>query len=1238
MNNLYNNFTNLYPVSKTLRFELIPQGKTLERMKEKNIIESEEHRNESYKKAKNMIDTFHKKFIDDCLINFSFDKNLLSKYYELSNKKDRNQDEFEEVKFKLREEISKCFTQNPEYKKIFGKEIITEILPTFYSEKEDLAVLDEFSKFTTYFNGFSENRKNMYVSDEKSTSIAYRMINENLPIFISNINMFTKLKKVFDDETFKEIYNNLEEILQVNKLDEMFELDYFNDVLTQKGIDIYNQVIGGYSKSDGVKIKGINEYINEFKQNNPKNNTIFKLDMLYKQILSERDTASFVIEKTEDDQSLLNEIKDLSIKLNKKVFEKKHSLKELLINISNYDLGKIYIRNDLSITEISQFLYSDWSVIFGGIKNAYDCKFGAPVNAKQEENKKKYLKSQRFISLDYINNCTKGVDGFVEVEKYFSENCVLKENGEKVDIFDNITNKYNEINELINNRYPLEKNLKEDRQNIALIKEYLDALKQLQLLVKKLITVRYEADYEKDGKFYESLSEFWDEMNEITHVYNKARNYLTGKTYSTNKIKLNFNNPTLLNGWDVNKEQDNKCVILRKNGLFYLAIMDKDFKGVLETNDEETGNCYEKMNYKLLPGANKMLPKVFFADKNADIFKPSYELLMKYGEGRHKKGANFDLRFCHELIDYFKECINKHPDWKNFKFKFSETNSYKDISEFYKEVEQQGYKITYSKISEDDINELVEDGNLYLFQIYNKDFSKYSHGKPNLHTLYWKMLFSENNLKDVVYKLNGEAEIFYRRASIQKNITHPKNEKINNKNRNNPNKQSIFEYDLIKDKRFTEDKFLFHVPITLNFKSIGISNINEEVNKAIKNSNENYIIGIDRGERHLLYLVLINKNGEIVEQYSLNSIINENQNVRYETNYHELLDYKEKEREKARESWQSIENIKNLKEGYLSQVINKITDLMIKYNAIVVLEDLNFGFMRGRQKFEKQVYQKFEKMLIDKLNYLAKKDIDENKQGGLLKAYQLTNKFDSFKKLGKQSGVLYYIPAWNTSKMDPATGFVNLFYLRYENVEKSKDFVRKIDDIRYNDQKGYFEFDIDYKKFTAKADGTRTKWTLCSYGSRIYSYRNRDKNSQWDSKEVDITNEFKTLFEKNNINFKCKKDIKDEILKIEEKVFWEDFIRLFKLMVQIRNSEIKSEKDYIISPIMDENGLFFDSRLNKEKMPKNADANGAYNIARKGLWIIEQIKNTPDDKLKKVKLAISNKDWLNFAQKEKYED
>jgi CRISPR-associated protein Cpf1 len=209
----------------------------------------------------------------------------------------------------------------------------------------------------------------------------------------------------------------------------------------------------------------------------------------------------------------------------------------------------------------------------------------------------------------------------------------------------------------------------------------------------------------------------------------------------------------------VNKEPDNTAIILRKDNLYYLGIIDKESNRVFQNlpagNDEAP--CYEKMVYKLLPGANKMLPKVFFSKSRIEEFSPSEKLMENYEKETHKKGENFNLRDCHQLIDFFKASIDRHEDWKNFNFKFSPTPSYVDLSGFYREVEHQGYKISFHKISESFINNLVDEGKLYLFQIYNKDFSPYSKGMPNLHTLYWKMLFDEANLKDVVYKLNGQA-------------------------------------------------------------------------------------------------------------------------------------------------------------------------------------------------------------------------------------------------------------------------------------------------------------------------------------------------------------------------------------------------------------------------------------------------------------------------------------------------
>lgn len=500
-----------------------------------------------------------------------------------------------------------------------------------------------------------------------------------------------------------------------------------------------------------------------------------------------------------------------------------------------------------------------------------------------------------------------------------------------------------------------------------------------------------------------------------------------------------------------------------------------------------------------------------------------------------------------------------------------------------------------------------------------------------MHTLYWQMLFDERNLNDGVYQLNGQAEVFFRKKSLNyTKPTHPANQAIANKNPFKKKDKSEFTYDLIKDKRFTMDKFLFHVPITINFKSSKTYDIDAKVRQWLQKADDVHIIGIDRGERHLLYLTVIDCKGNIKEQMSLNTIENEYNGNTYAFDYHKRLDEKEKERDAAKKSWKTVENIKELKEGYLSQAIHKITQLMLKYNAIIVLEDLNMGFMRGRQKVEKQVYQKFEKMLIDKLNYLADKKKDPSEMGGVLNAYQLTSKFESFTKLGRQSGFLFYIPAWNTSKIDPVTGFVNLFDTKYKSIDETKKFFDKFKSISYNKNKDWFEFSFDYNDFTSKAEGTKTEWTVCTNGERIENFRNGETSNRWDGRTINLSQEFKTLFDGYGIDFT--KDLQNSICSQSEKGFFEQLLRLFKLTVQMRNSISNTEIDYLISPVCDKKGVFYDSREDRKDLPNNADANGAYNIARKGLMILNHIKQSSDPS-KKQEYNLTNKAWLNFVQK-----
>lgn len=1246
-------FSGLYQLSKTLRFELKPIGKTMDTINNNDLLGEDHHRAESYVKVKQIIDDFHKAHIENSLSNFKLQfedemkKNSLSEffnYYQLYNKDELRVENLKTIQNNLRKQIAIQLTKGEAFKRLFGKELIKEDLVNFVKTIEDRQLVEEFQNYTTYFTGFHKNRKNMYSSEEKSTAIAYRLINENLPKFVDNMLTFKKVAITPVSNIFLKLYSDFEEYLDVESISEIFNLSYYNVVLTQSQIDIYNYIIGGLPEKEGQqKIQGLNEYINLYnQQQKDKSARLPKLKPLFKQILSDRNAISWLPEEFNNDNEVLENIEKCYQDFTDNIFEDRvgehRSLKSLMLGLKDFDLHKIYIRNDLQLTDISKQMFGDWNIIQRAVEA--DFERNNPLKSKEnaekyDERKQKYVKSLCGLSIGFINECLSalGEPYNKQVEDYFAtlgaKNNVTEQ---KENLFAQIANAYTDIKELLNTAYPDNKSLSRDNVAVEKIKMLLDAIKELQWFVKPLLGKGDEV--EKDERFYGEFSSLWEQLNAITPLYNKVRNYMTRKPYLTEKIKLNFENSTLMDGWDMNKERDNTTIILRKNGVYYLGIIHKKFNKVFDIQNLKTdGECFEKMEYKLLPGANKMLPKVFFSKSRIDEFKPSKSLLENYEKETHKKGANFNIDDCHALIDFFKTSINRHEDWKNFDFHFSDTRSYEDLSGFYREVESQGYKITFRNVSETYVNQLVDDGKLYLFQIYNKDFSTYSKGTPNMHTLYWKMLFDEQNLKDVVYKLNGQAEVFFRK-SIMPYVkpTHPANMPIDNKNPENQKRQSVFKYDLIKNRRYTMDKFQFNVPITINFKSAGTNNINLTVNEYLNKSTATYIIGIDRGERHLLYLSLIDMQGNVKQQLSLNEIVNEYNGNTYRTNYHKLLDTRENDRDKARKNWQTIDNIKELKEGYLSQVIHKIAQLVVEYNAIVVLEDLNLGFMRGRQKVEKQVYQKFEQMLIDKFNYLVDKKKDPTENGGVLHALQLTSKFESFQKLGKQSGILFYVPAWNTSKMDPTTGFVNLFDTRYENIDKAKAFFSKFDRICYNAPKGWFEFETKhYSLFNTKADETKQDWTLCTYGNRIETFHNPEKNSEWDSNEIVLTDAYKQFFNAYKIDING--NLKESIATQDKKEFFEGLLHLLKLTLQMRNSITGTETDYLISPVMNENGEFYDSRTCGDNLPKNADANGAYNIARKGLWVVEQIKQADD--LKKLKLAISNKEWLQFAQNRK---
>lgn len=1251
---------NGYSRSITLRNRLIPIGKTEENIQK--FLESDKNRADKYPGAKQLIDNLHRDFIAEVLSTHSFDwqplADAIEKFQKTKDARDKKKLQIQQAN--LRKQIAKVFSSSEKGKKLFSKELFSELLPEYIKGKVDEAtseeIVKEFDRFTTYFTGFYDNRKNMYSDEEQATAISFRLVNENFPKFLANAKLFQEIK-----EKHPEIINDALKSLKNEQIDSYFEVNGFNACLTQQEIDAYNQVLGGTAAEAGQeKSRGLNECINLYKQQHPDVKT-GKMSMLYKQILSDRE-GSF-IDAFEKDEDVFKAVQTYHEILISQISE----IEKMFVG-TEYDLDKIIVPVK-KLTEYSQACAGRWNVVEESIRQNFIAQHGEPKKKKDEEALDKELKKDQSLQeLKTILACAPSMDG-VNVVDYLNNDNLVKQTFSSVELeVKNLDEGFGSLFQKIS--YKDGSDLKQKDEDVEHIKNYLDCALNL---YHYLELVDYRGEAEKESDFYSAYEKVIDCLSGILFLYNKVRNYVTKKIDTEKKFKLNFDSPTLANGWDANKESANNAIILRKNGKYYLGIFNPNDKPKIDNEAAcDATDYYEKMVYKLLPGPNKMLPKVFFSKKGLETFNPPKEILEGYAKESYKKGDAFDIVFCRKLIDWFKEAIDQHPDWKKFNFKFSKTESYADISEFYREITEQGYKISFTKIAESEIQNLVDCGKLFLFQIYNKDFAENSCGSKNLHTLYWENLFSEENLKDAVLKLNGEAELFFRPQVIKEDkiITHKKDSYLVNRIGKDGKRipesfyQEIYKkangmidqisdeakefeknavvkkatHDIVKDRRFTQNVYQFHCPITMNFKAAELTGkkFNERVQELLAKDPTVKIIGIDRGERHLLYLSLINQKGEIELQKTLNLVdLNRNGQI-VQVDYQQKLTLKEKERDNARKNWKTINNIKEIKEGYLSAVVHEIAKMMVEHNAIVVMEELNYGFKRGRFPVERQVYQKFELALIEKLNFLVFKNKNVSEAGGVLNAFQLTQKPDSLTDFGKQNGWIFYIPAAYTSKIDPKTGFANLFNLaNMTNMDKKKEFFDQyFQAVKYDKETESFVFSFTYAKDNASCVKS---WDVCSRGERI-KYNPKDKQSF----KVNPTEELKKIFDEKNIEWVSGRNVLEDIINVPSEknnaAFFDKLYQSFTSILQMRNSvanSTNSEDDYLISPVKAADGTFYDSRNYKDsdKLPCDADANGAYHIALKGLYLLKNNFNKND---KGYIENISHADWFKFVQEREF--
>lgn len=1295
---LFDDFTGAFSKSITLRFGLEPIGKTKENLDSYWETMKDQERNLAYPIVKRVLDREYQKLITRVLSDI--EKEALLDWEELAtliNKKEVAESKnIEKVQGQLRKVIADRLAKDEAFELLFGEKPFGAkgYLATQKLSQEESEAVGLFDKFSTFLSNYYENRKNYFSAENKSTAVANRIVNENFSKHLNNVAIFDKVTQHTPD-----LIGEVEKLCSdYADWKALFTVNGYNNALTQRGIDTYNEIVGIYNGAANLYLQ---QNASKLPEGHPlKKRKTSQLTVLFKQIAAEKENK-IKIDKFDDDKEVFQTLEAVRKHLDevgiidkfKMIYNERESFSKERVYVSSKSLSEVSLY--ISKCENSQ-IASTWSIIENALVYFWKNELFSKVS--EEKMEEKILKQKK--SAYSMSEIQQALDYMYGAEDKNSI-CIDKWYKKLDDILSDIDIKKEKLEKDLAD-WTSEKSFSLKEADIDSFKQYLDAWLELVRYCKSFLCDDLVGVQKEEGLYSEIENNLY-ELEDIIYFYNKVRNYVTQKPYSMEKMPLKFGIPTLADGWMIDKEKDYCTTILRRNKYYYLVVMNPlKSKKIIKTQRNASEQAYQKMIYRQFKDVSKMIPKcstqlkevkqhfeqsddsyILDSDKfiqPLEITKEHY-LLNNPTHSKVKKWQKDYIRMNPEDKEGHNDAVRK---WSSFcmdfmmsykntaLYDYSDIQShgkYESVADLYADLDKIVYRIEFEYVDEETIDTMVGNGDIFLFKIYNQDYSKCKKegSRKNLHTLYWEALFSEENARENIIKLNGGAEIFMRPASIKNPVIHKAGEILVNKRTkdgtpipdlvyvnlchyfNNEKieddvreevekyKDNVYTstkcYDLVKDKRFTQDKFEFHVPITINYQASGIRMFNSKVIKALQQYPDVNILGLDRGERNLISYTLVNQEGKIIKQGSFNEI--------NKMNYQEKLAQREKERTNERKSWKHIENIKELKEGYLSQVIHEIAKMMVEYNAIVVMENLNFGFKKGRFKVERQVYQKFEVALLKKLQYLVVDKSEENvlKNGGVLKGFQLATEVSTLRNIGKQCGFVFYIPAGYTSKIDPTTGFVDVFDMSKITTQSSrKEFFAKFDDIFYDKERDMFAFSFNYDNFAHYQTMAKKDWVVYTNGGR-YVWQNQKEEY------IVPTLELKKLFEENSIDYLHSDSIKDAICSTIEKnnKFGEKLFYMFRVTLRLRNSSASKQIDQIISPVLNSRGEFFktpegvkESTVSSE-YPIDADTNGAYHIALKGLYLLHKkfsTLNLDDGKIPKEAYDISNAEWFAYRQKE----
>lgn len=997
--------------------------------------------------------------------------------------------------------------------KFKSKKTIDVMLPK-YIENHDLKDKDELIKMVEIikkrqdkFAKFEQNLDNILSMNLKKGTLSYRILVENPQIHYENI------KRLSSFDYVSILRDDVPEEASIFAND--ISLAAYESLMSQKHIDAYNFCIGIINQK-------VSEYCQKEKVSSYSN---LELSTLRKLPLTEKKSFFDKIPFFESDDELIETYNKVINNLNS------HSLN---INALTND-SSLFIKSN-RINNYSNIVYGKWNTVSSCLEEYCN------------ENKIKDKELIKKLSIYDIDN-------------------IVSEYSEKLGISVN----KNSIQQLIKTSFSGSKYAESKKPAVPLrnddCNEKYEIKKNLDKAIK-FVNILKLFDTENENFSFVARQEIeraLDVYADVHPLYNMSRNYISQKGDNKRKKGLSFSTSGFGSGWSESVESQKRVFLLKDDsdnkflGVYNILGCKVNNKSVISVSgcikeslgDKKTSQCYSKMICGTIGDVKKGIPRLFI---NPCLPEPE---LTRF----KNKEYNEDREFLSFIIDFIKKQISNHETWKAYDFNYKD--NYDSYEEFCEDLQQQGYILKWRYIDKTIIDNMVESGCIYLFKI-NCKYDKFTTSKKSIHEKYVEALFSDENENGKLVKLLGGAEVFYREPQIKNPSVHKAGSVLLNKNYKE-GKTVGTEYtnllkkaqreeitgikakkcreDIIKDKRYTKEQFSIHFNVKIGNAFESKTKVDTLALEKLKKSHNTLVV--TRSNKHFLYAIVLDNKMNILEKRSLNTVLG--------INYKEKLEVAEELQRKNIASWKEIKSTKGLMNGYISYAVREVANLVLKYDAAVVLEKAMIN-ENSYNLLKKRTYTNFRNALMRKLQFLNDITKKDTEPGGVLNPYNLTH-IEKDKDLDKElNGIVLQIPAFFTSNKDINSEFVLLKSIFAKNETQKKNIISKFTKLNFNPERNLFELEYESSRFNNKY---KNVFVCDSYGERTIR-----RNGQ--TEKVNLTDYIKNLLLENDLDYRNVDNLYD-IYNPDNKTHVNALYESIRLILQMYNYD--ADKSFYISPV-----------------------------------------------------------------------